>query len=76
MGIFNLDDNMIVQVVAFALTLLCWVVWFFAMFWSDNFTDGTWHLPAVADGIEHNHTVCIKEINGTDFNVCHSLILR
>ena len=31
-GLFNLDDNMIVQKVAFVLTLGCWIVWIVASF--------------------------------------------
>jgi hypothetical protein len=28
-GLYNLDDNMIIQQVAFWLTMLCWVIWIF-----------------------------------------------
>lgn len=44
-GIFNLDDNMIVQVVAFILTLMCWLVWIGAAFIANP--PGGWHLDAV-----------------------------
>ena len=60
MGFFNLDDNMIVQVVAFVLTLGCWGVWIAASASSDAFIPSTqypggpgadfkhgWHIPMV-----------------------------
>ncbi|EGD79867.1 hypothetical protein PTSG_10151 [Salpingoeca rosetta] len=50
MGYFKLDDNMIVQKVAFVLTLLCWLVWLVACFFSSEFgSGGDWHIPAVTD---------------------------
>jgi len=52
MGIFNLDDNMIVQVVAFVLTVLCWCIWFIAYFFARD--DGEWTLDAVATGNSWN----------------------
>lgn len=58
MGYFNLDDNMIVQVVAFCLTLLCWLVWLVACFFSDTFQHGDYSLPAVASGNPWNSQVC------------------
>jgi hypothetical protein len=42
MGYFNLDDNMIVQIVAFVLTLACWFVWLLASFQSPAFDGGAW----------------------------------
>ena len=51
MGYFNLDDNMIVQVVAFVLTVACWLIWLVAAFFSDEFgKDGDYSIPAVASG--------------------------
>eukprot|EP00038_Savillea_parva_P026770 m.56106 g.56106 ORF g.56106 m.56106 type:complete len:587 (-) comp7652_c0_seq2:173-1933(-) len=44
-GLFNLDDNMIVQVVAFILTLMCWAIWVIAALYADP-VDG-WSLEAV-----------------------------
>ena len=35
-GLYNLDDNMIIQQVAFWLTMLCWVIWIFAAFTNDR----------------------------------------
>jgi len=52
MGIFNLDDNMIVQVVAFVLTVVCWIIWFIAYFFARD--DGQWTLDAVATGRSWN----------------------
>eukprot|EP00050_Salpingoeca_kvevrii_P022729 m.131288 g.131288 ORF g.131288 m.131288 type:complete len:345 (+) comp9808_c0_seq1:645-1679(+) len=46
MGIYNLDDNMIIQVGAFALTFVCWGIWLVACFFSDNLST----LPAVNTG--------------------------
>eukprot|EP00730_Choanoeca_flexa_P018280 TRINITY_DN8881_c0_g1_i4.p1 TRINITY_DN8881_c0_g1~~TRINITY_DN8881_c0_g1_i4.p1 ORF type:complete len:575 (+),score=100.50 TRINITY_DN8881_c0_g1_i4:157-1881(+) len=55
MGYFNLDDNMIVQVVAFVITFLCWVVWLVGCFFSDSFDHGdAWVIPAIASGHEWN----------------------
>ena len=49
-GRWNLDDNMVIQVGAFALTILCWLVWFIASCWSKNFTAyDDWKIPAVTD---------------------------
>jgi hypothetical protein len=43
MGYFNLDDNMIVQVIAFVLTVGCWLVWVGASLDSPAFAaDGEW----------------------------------
>lgn len=42
MGYFNLDDNMIIQVIAFILTILCWFVWVIAAFQSPAFDGGSW----------------------------------
>ena len=50
MGYFNLDDNMIVQVVAFVLTVACWLVWLVAAFFSETFEEGDYNIPAVASG--------------------------
>lgn len=51
MGYFNLDDNMIVQVVSFILTVGCWGMWLVACFFSDAFaTPSGWYLPAVNTG--------------------------
>eukprot|EP00049_Salpingoeca_infusionum_P013279 m.247901 g.247901 ORF g.247901 m.247901 type:complete len:614 (-) comp15402_c1_seq1:776-2617(-) len=49
MGYFNLDDNMIVQVIAFVITILCWVIWFVCCFFSPAFAHEQWHIPAVTD---------------------------
>eukprot|EP00055_Hartaetosiga_balthica_P015892 m.97375 g.97375 ORF g.97375 m.97375 type:complete len:275 (-) comp8986_c0_seq2:1918-2742(-) len=49
MGYFKLDDNMIVQEGAFIITILTWVVWFVACFFSPNFKNGDWKIPAVTD---------------------------
>jgi len=35
-GVFNLDDNMIIQQIAFWLTMLCWVIWIIASFSNDR----------------------------------------
>jgi len=35
MGYYNLDDNMVVQVTAFALTIGCWVVWITMTFFAE-----------------------------------------
>eukprot|EP01060_Flectonema_neradi_P026535 TRINITY_DN3555_c0_g1_i1.p1 TRINITY_DN3555_c0_g1~~TRINITY_DN3555_c0_g1_i1.p1 ORF type:complete len:472 (+),score=70.18 TRINITY_DN3555_c0_g1_i1:339-1754(+) len=49
-GRWNLDDNMVIQVGAFILTILCWVVWFIASCWSENFHSyNDWQIPAVTD---------------------------
>jgi hypothetical protein len=54
MGIFNLDDNMIIQSVAFVITIVCWIIWFVACFFSESFSDanGThnWTIPAIKSG--------------------------
>jgi hypothetical protein len=42
MGYLNLDDNMIIQVVAFVLTLGCWFVWIVAALHSPAFSGGAW----------------------------------
>ena len=47
MGYFNLDDNMIIQVGAFVLTLLCWAVWIAASLDSPAFHEGSWRIPAL-----------------------------
>eukprot|EP00051_Salpingoeca_urceolata_P006736 m.89093 g.89093 ORF g.89093 m.89093 type:complete len:562 (+) comp14964_c0_seq2:148-1833(+) len=47
MGYFNLDDNMIVQVVAFVLTIVCWCIWLLASFFSEAFASGNYAIPAV-----------------------------
>jgi len=61
MGYFNLDDNMIVQVVAFVLTLGCWVIWILITLFADPATQpaahiingtanqGTWAIPMIND---------------------------
>merc|ERR1711871_713808 len=43
-GIYNLDDNMIIQQVAFLLTVLCWLIWFIAIVSSADEATG---VPAV-----------------------------
>ena len=55
MGIFNLDDNMIIQSVAFVITLVCWAVWFVACFFSDSFSEAnsSWTIPAVKSGEDY-----------------------
>lgn len=54
MGVFNLDDNMGIQTGAFIITLICWVIWFVACFFSPAFADNnstaSWHIPAVKTG--------------------------
>ena len=57
MGIFNLDDNMIIQTVAFIITLVCWAIWFIACFFSDTFSAGTWHIPAIKSGADYTSQV-------------------
>jgi hypothetical protein len=58
MGYFNLDDNMVVQVTAFVLTIGCWLVWISMTFFADpgndpniNITNvtgqGTWSIPMI-----------------------------
>ena len=63
MGYFNLDDNMVVQVTAFVLTIGCWLVWITMTFFADpagdvninhyrNITNhtlgqGTWSIPLI-----------------------------
>ena len=56
MGIFNLDDNMAIQSGAFVITLLCWLVWFVACFFSDSFSPGSnssWTIPAIKSGADY-----------------------
>ena len=49
-GRWNLDDNMVIQVGAFILTIMCWTVWFIASCWSKNYsTYDAWQIPAVTD---------------------------
>lgn len=50
MGYFNLDDNMVIQVGAFVLTLVCWGLWIVACFLSPTFASGDWAVPAIASG--------------------------
>eukprot|EP00045_Choanoeca_perplexa_P005989 m.50187 g.50187 ORF g.50187 m.50187 type:complete len:387 (-) comp13400_c0_seq1:487-1647(-) len=51
MGYFNLDDNMVIQVIAFVITFLCWLVWLGGCFFSDTFNHGDeWVIPAIASG--------------------------
>eukprot|EP01043_Picozoa_sp_COSAG02_P050870 COSAG02_NODE_5282_length_4473_cov_3.860768_5_plen_149_part_00 len=38
---------MIIQVIAFFLTFVCWGIWIAASLDSPAFQDGTWHIPAV-----------------------------
>eukprot|EP00039_Didymoeca_costata_P013080 m.193963 g.193963 ORF g.193963 m.193963 type:complete len:557 (+) comp15670_c0_seq5:103-1773(+) len=55
MGYYNLDDNMIIQVIAFVLTVGCWIVWILASFSADPHSQplpygnttgqGTWTIP-------------------------------
>jgi len=46
-GRWNLDDNMIIQKVAFALTVVCWLIWFIAiLFNGENLSKLTGTLPA------------------------------
>jgi hypothetical protein len=52
-GIFNLDDNMWVQVTAFILTLGCWIVWIIAAFFAAP--QGGWSLEACVN----LHTLCL-----------------
>ena len=63
-GLFNLDDNMIVQKIAFVLTLGCWLVWIVASFTSMSGGCGparhSPHLPAVGKGA--GHCVCHSEV--------------
>ena len=43
----SLDDNMIIQVLAFFLTFVCWGIWIAASLDSPAFQEGTWHIPAI-----------------------------
>eukprot|EP01064_Diplonema_japonicum_P004702 TRINITY_DN1308_c0_g3_i1.p1 TRINITY_DN1308_c0_g3~~TRINITY_DN1308_c0_g3_i1.p1 ORF type:complete len:596 (+),score=98.99 TRINITY_DN1308_c0_g3_i1:72-1790(+) len=49
MGMWNLDENMGIQVGAFILTVVCWFVWFFVAFYSENFKHDAWQIPAFTD---------------------------
>lgn len=57
MGYFNLDDNMIVQVVAFGLTVSCWIMWLVASFFSDTFSSAEWSLPPITSGTPYSSQV-------------------
>ncbi len=46
-GYFNLDDNMIIQVIAFTLTVAIWVFWFVVCFYAPSIN--TWSIPAIVD---------------------------
>eukprot|EP00040_Diaphanoeca_grandis_P030813 m.182974 g.182974 ORF g.182974 m.182974 type:complete len:581 (+) comp32140_c0_seq2:152-1894(+) len=51
-GIFNLDDNMILQVIAFGLTICCWLIWLSACFFTTEDPDyntafTNWTLDAI-----------------------------
>ncbi len=43
----SLDDNMIIQKIAFFLTFICWGIWIAASLDSPAFQEGTWHIPAI-----------------------------
>eukprot|EP01059_Diplonema_ambulator_P033154 TRINITY_DN6806_c0_g1_i1.p1 TRINITY_DN6806_c0_g1~~TRINITY_DN6806_c0_g1_i1.p1 ORF type:complete len:571 (+),score=130.81 TRINITY_DN6806_c0_g1_i1:51-1715(+) len=49
MGMWNLEENIVIQVAAFVITVVCWLVWFLIALFSENFKHDSWQIPAVTD---------------------------